>query len=209
MVIPQFLVLQEGHHFVFYSANQSPSCSEPVKKLYLLAFLIYLMTLALVTSACSLLIVHSDYRAIDMAPVSSKYRGFEHKLLIIWFWMAAKLYLPKVNRSSKAAVDMWIKVLPDTLPFSSSIFVTFFSGQGIGCKYIELLAKGTVKPKEELVKDIQRPKYLKAQEAIDYGIADILSSNDDAFLAQTKAMKVQAAGPRAAPLPLALDDDKI
>lgn len=48
--------------------------------------------------------------------------------------------------------------------------------------YIELLAKGTGKPKEELVKDIQRPKYLKAQEAIDYGIADkLLSSNDDAF----------------------------
>ncbi|KAF9665943.1 hypothetical protein SADUNF_Sadunf16G0177700 [Salix dunnii] len=37
----------------------------------------------------------------------------------------------------------------------------------------------------------------------------ILSSNDDAFLAQTKAMKAQAAGPRAAPVPLALDDDKI
>ncbi|KAJ6950450.1 hypothetical protein NC651_004194 [Populus alba x Populus x berolinensis] len=44
-------------------------------------------------------------------------------------------------------------------------------------------------------------KYLKAQEAIDYGIADkLLSSNDDAFekrdydalLAQTKAMKAQA-----------------
>lgn len=46
--------------------------------------------------------------------------------------------------------------------------------------YIELLAKGTGKPKEELVKE--RPKYLKAQEAIDYGIADkLLSSSDDAF----------------------------
>ncbi|KAJ6716495.1 ATP-DEPENDENT CLP PROTEASE PROTEOLYTIC SUBUNIT-RELATED PROTEIN 1 CHLOROPLASTIC [Salix koriyanagi] len=74
--------------------------------------------------------------------------------------------------------------------------------------YIELLAKGTGKPKEELVKDIQRPKYLNAQEAVDYGIADkLLSSSDDAFekrdydalLAQTKAMKAQAAGPRAAP----------
>ncbi|KAL9404604.1 hypothetical protein Peur_001576 [Populus x canadensis] len=72
--------------------------------------------------------------------------------------------------------------------------------------YIELLAKGTGKPKEELVKE--RPKYLKAQEAIDYGIADkLLSSSDDAFekrdydalLAQTKAMMAQAAGPRAAP----------
>lgn len=106
---------------------------------------------------------------------------------------STKLYLPKVNRSSGAAVDMWIKA--KELDANTEY-------------YIELLAKGTGKPKEELVKDIQRPKYLKAQEAIDYGIADkLLSSNDDAFekrdydalLSQTKAMKAQAAGPRAAP----------
>jgi hypothetical protein len=39
---------------------------EPVEKAVLIAFLIYLMTLALVTSACSLLTAHSDYRAIDL-----------------------------------------------------------------------------------------------------------------------------------------------
>ncbi|KAJ6965037.1 ATP-dependent Clp protease proteolytic subunit family protein [Populus alba x Populus x berolinensis] len=80
---------------------------------------------------------------------------------------STKLYLPKVNRSSGAAVDMWIKA--KELDANTEY-------------YIELLAKGTGKPKEELVKDIQRPKYLKAQEAIDYGIADkLLSSSDDAF----------------------------
>jgi ABC-type transport system involved in multi-copper enzyme maturation permease subunit len=42
------------------------SCLEPVEKAVLIAFLIYLMTLALVTSACSLLTAHSDYRAIDL-----------------------------------------------------------------------------------------------------------------------------------------------
>ncbi|KAJ6905774.1 hypothetical protein NC652_023510 [Populus alba x Populus x berolinensis] len=98
-----------------------------------------------------------------------------------------------INRSSGAAVDMWIKA--KNWMRILSIILSF-------------LAKGTGKPKEELVKDIQRPKYLKAQEAIDYGIADkLLSSNDEAFekrdydalLAQTKAMKAQAAGPRAAP----------
>jgi hypothetical protein len=44
----------------------NPSCLEPVEKAVLIAFLIFLMTLALVTSACSLLTAHSDYRAIDL-----------------------------------------------------------------------------------------------------------------------------------------------
>lgn len=48
--------------------------------------------------------------------------------------------------------------------------------------YLELLSQGTGKPKEEIEKDIQRPKYFRAQEAIDYGIADkIIDSRDDAF----------------------------
>lgn len=48
--------------------------------------------------------------------------------------------------------------------------------------YIELLAKGIGKPKEEIARDIQRPKYFRAQEAIDYGIADkIINSRDAAF----------------------------
>lgn len=53
--------------------------------------------------------------------------------LTIIFTIAAKLYLPKVNRSSGAVIDMWIKVHTSfnlsvralaTLPL---IFWTFFS----------------------------------------------------------------------------------
>lgn len=48
--------------------------------------------------------------------------------------------------------------------------------------YLELLSEGIGKPKEEIKKDILRPKYFRAQEAIDYGLADkIISSSDDAF----------------------------
>ncbi|RVW19723.1 ATP-dependent Clp protease proteolytic subunit-related protein 1, chloroplastic [Vitis vinifera] len=75
--------------------------------------------------------------------------------------------------------------------------------------YIELLAKGTGKTKEEIKKDVERPKYLQAQEAIDYGLADkIISSMDPAYekrnydemLAQAKSMRRAAgAGPQAAP----------
>ncbi|RWW11062.1 hypothetical protein BHE74_00000237 [Ensete ventricosum] len=75
--------------------------------------------------------------------------------------------------------------------------------------YLELLAKGIGKPKEEIEKDIQRPKYFLAQDAIAYGIADkIIDSRDAAFekrnydemLAQSKAMRRAAgAGPQAAP----------
>ena len=53
--------------------------------------------------------------------------------------------------------------------------------------YLELLAKGIGKPKEEIEKDIQRPKYFQAQEAIDYGIADkIITSQDSAFEKRVK-----------------------
>ncbi|XVF44996.1 hypothetical protein PTKIN_Ptkin02bG0170000 [Pterospermum kingtungense] len=107
---------------------------------------------------------------------------------------STKLYLPKVNRSSGAVIDMWIKAKELDANTES---------------YIELLAKGTGKTKEEITKDIQRPKYFQAQEAIDYGLADkIIDSRDVAFekrnydemLAQSKAMRRAAgAGPQAAP----------
>ncbi|GMH23712.1 hypothetical protein Nepgr_025555 [Nepenthes gracilis] len=109
---------------------------------------------------------------------------------------STKLYLPKVNRSSGAVIDMWIKA--KELDVNTEY-------------YIELLAKGIGKPKEEIEKDVQRPKYFQAQEAIDYGIADkIIDSSDAAFekrnydemLAQSKAMRRAAAGgvgPQAAP----------
>ncbi|CAI0472015.1 unnamed protein product [Linum tenue] len=105
----------------------------------------------------------------------------------------AKLYLPKVNGSSGSVIDMWIKA--KELDANTDY-------------YIELLAKGTGKSKEEINKDVRRPKYLNAQEAIEYGLADkLVDSSDDAFqkrdydalLAQSKAMRAAAAGPRAAP----------
>ena len=109
---------------------------------------------------------------------------------------STKLYLPKVNRSSGAVIDMWIKA--KELEANTEY-------------YIELLAKGTGKSKEEIAKDVQRPKYLQAQDAIDYGIADKIidsSSRDVAFekrnydemLAQSRAMRRQGGGnPQAAP----------
>ncbi|XWS54689.1 hypothetical protein CRYUN_Cryun10bG0111200 [Craigia yunnanensis] len=105
---------------------------------------------------------------------------------------STKLYLPKVNRSSGAVIDMWIKAKELDANTES---------------YIELLAKGTGKTKEEITKDVQRPKYFQAQEAIDYGLVDkIIDSRDAAFekrnydemLAQSKAMR-RGAGPQAAP----------
>lgn len=121
---------------------------------------------------------------------------------------AAKLYLPKVNRSSGAAIDMWIKV---SLPLSLSPYVCacefmrqlVYMLMPMSCLlpqakelesnteyYLELLAKGIGKPQEEIEKDIQRPKYFRAQEAIDYGIADkIIDSQDSAFEKRVTFMK--------------------
>ncbi|XP_028798003.1 ATP-dependent Clp protease proteolytic subunit-related protein 1, chloroplastic [Neltuma alba] len=105
---------------------------------------------------------------------------------------STKLYLPKVSRSSGAAIDMWIKA--KELESNTEY-------------YIELLAKGIGKSKEELAKEFQRPKYFQAQEAIDYGIADkIIDSRDAAFekrnydemLAQSRAMRRQAGAPSQA-----------
>ncbi|PHT36210.1 ATP-dependent Clp protease proteolytic subunit-related protein 1, chloroplastic [Capsicum baccatum] len=107
---------------------------------------------------------------------------------------STKLYLPKVSKSSGAAIDMWIKA--KELESNSDY-------------YLELLSQGTGKPKEEIEKDIQRPKYFRAQEAIDYGIADkIIDSRDDAFekrnyeeiLAQSRGMK-RPGGPGAQAAP--------
>ncbi|KAK2974486.1 hypothetical protein RJ640_018651 [Escallonia rubra] len=107
---------------------------------------------------------------------------------------STKLYLPKVNRSSGAVIDMWIKA--KELDANTEY-------------YLELLAKGIGKTKEEIAKDVQRPKYFQAQEAIDYGVADkIIDSRDSAFekrnydemLAQSKATRRGAgASPMAAP----------
>ncbi|MED6169299.1 ATP-dependent Clp protease proteolytic subunit- protein 1, chloroplastic [Stylosanthes scabra] len=107
---------------------------------------------------------------------------------------STKLHLPKVNRSSGAVIDMWIKA--KELEANSE-------------SYIELLAKGTGKSKEEITKDVQRPKYFRAEEAIEYGLADkIIDSQDIAFdkrnydemLAQSRAMRRQGgANPQVSP----------
>ncbi|KAL5574078.1 hypothetical protein UlMin_023675 [Ulmus minor] len=106
---------------------------------------------------------------------------------------STKLYLPKVDRSSGAVIEMWIEAKELDANTES---------------YIDLLAKGIGKPKEEIAKEIQRPKYFQAQEAIEYGIVDIiLNSQESAFdkrsynqnyndmLAQSRAMKRSAGGP--------------
>ncbi|MCO5590603.1 hypothetical protein L7F22_044574 [Adiantum nelumboides] len=102
-----------------------------------------------------------------------------------------KLYSPKVNQSSGAATEMWIKA--KELDANTNY-------------YVELLAKGTGKSQDEIRKDIQRPKYFRAQEALDYGLADkIIESrgvamerrNYDEMLAQAKAGRARA-GPQAA-----------
>ncbi|XP_006353968.1 ATP-dependent Clp protease proteolytic subunit-related protein 1, chloroplastic [Solanum tuberosum] len=107
---------------------------------------------------------------------------------------STKLYLPKVSKSSGAPIEMWIKA--KELESNSEY-------------YLELLSQGTGKPKEEIKKDILRPKYFRALEAIDYGLADkIISSSDDAFdkrnyeemLLQSRAMS-RPGGPGAQATP--------
>lgn len=48
--------------------------------------------------------------------------------------------------------------------------------------YLDLLSRGVGKPKEELAEFLKGPRYFRAQEAIDYGLADkILHSLDGSF----------------------------
>ncbi|MCL7042287.1 hypothetical protein MKW94_021228 [Papaver nudicaule] len=107
---------------------------------------------------------------------------------------STKLYMPKVGRSSGAAIDMWLKA--KELDANTDY-------------YVELLAKGTGKTKEEISKDIQRPRYFRSQEAIAYGIGDkIIDGRDGVYekrdyegmLAQSKAMR-RIGGPGAQPAP--------
>eukprot|EP00246_Nothoceros_aenigmaticus_P014675 TRINITY_DN5752_c0_g1_i1.p1 TRINITY_DN5752_c0_g1~~TRINITY_DN5752_c0_g1_i1.p1 ORF type:complete len:392 (+),score=65.41 TRINITY_DN5752_c0_g1_i1:203-1378(+) len=104
-----------------------------------------------------------------------------------------KVYSPKVNQSSGAAIDMWIKA--KELDANTNY-------------YIDLLAKGTGKSREEIAHDIQRPKYFRAKEALEYGLADkVIESrgvamekrNYDEMLAQSKAFRAQRGGTQAAP----------
>ncbi|CAM6120454.1 unnamed protein product [Calypogeia fissa] len=106
-----------------------------------------------------------------------------------------KIYSPKVNSSQGPAIDMWIKA--KELDANTDY-------------YVDLLAKGTGKSYDEIAQDIKRPKYFRAQEAIEYGLADkVIESrgvamerrNYDEMLAQSRAQRAQHArpGPQAAP----------
>ncbi|KAG4984396.1 hypothetical protein JHK87_029145 [Glycine soja] len=104
---------------------------------------------------------------------------------------STKLYLPKVNRSSGAVIDMWIKA--KELEANTEY-------------YIELLAKGTGKSKEEIAKDVQRPKYLQAQDAIDYGIADKIIDSSSRDVAFEKRVITQHKATYSAPNPMPSKD---
>ncbi|GKV26472.1 hypothetical protein SLEP1_g35763 [Rubroshorea leprosula] len=85
---------------------------------------------------------------------------------------STKLHLPRVMRSSGPVTDMWIKA--KELDANADY-------------YLELLSKGTGKTKEELANDVQRVKYFRPHEAIEYGLADkIVEPRDTAFVKQSK-----------------------
>uniref|UniRef100_A0A804Q321 ATP-dependent Clp protease proteolytic subunit n=2 Tax=Zea mays TaxID=4577 RepID=A0A804Q321_MAIZE len=101
-----------------------------------------------------------------------------------------KLHLPKVHKSGGAAIDMWIKA--KELDTNTDY-------------YLELLSKGVGKPKEELAEFLRGPRYFRAQEALDYGLADtILHSLDGSFKPKdltaqlAKAQAMRQSGKRAA-----------
>lgn len=104
-----------------------------------------------------------------------------------------KLYLPELYKSSGQAADMWIRA--KELEANTDSF-------------IELLSEGIGKPKEEIARDLQRPKFMQSQAAIDYGIADKImysmentyeKRNYDEMLAQSKAMRKGGARVRGHP----------
>ncbi|KAM0848991.1 hypothetical protein ACQ4PT_054006 [Festuca glaucescens] len=93
----------------------------------------------------------------------------------------AKLHLPKVLMSGRAAIDMWIKT------------------KGLDTNtdyYLDLVSKGVGKPKEELAEFLRGPRYFRELEAIDHGLADtILHSLDGSFKPKlAKSQKMQQSG---------------
>ncbi|PIN19755.1 ATP-dependent Clp protease, proteolytic subunit [Handroanthus impetiginosus] len=101
---------------------------------------------------------------------------------------STKLYLPSAFEAYGASTDMWIMAKE----LDSNVET-----------YIEFVAKGTGKTKEEIAKDIALPKYFEPEDAIDYGLVDtILVSEDlsvqkqhhDEMLAQAKARRALRGG---------------
>lgn len=129
---------------------------------------------------------------------------FEHCLLLLWI---LNLILLQQNYISQKSTDQVVllkicglryhelSICLFSLLYCLSIIVLdilFINniGKHIQAKeleanseyYIDLVAKGTGKSKEEIAKEVQRPKFFQAQEAIDYGLADkILKSGDPTY----------------------------
>ncbi|KAK2405414.1 ATP-dependent Clp protease proteolytic subunit 2, mitochondrial [Trifolium repens] len=105
---------------------------------------------------------------------------------------STKVYLPKCHRSSGSVADMWIKA--KELEASSE-------------HYIDLLAKGIGKPRDEIAQEVQRTRFFQAQEAVDFGIADkIMDFGEDAFVKRdynamraARALKRSGGSPQASP----------
>ena len=117
-------------HFSYWSHGWKKGCS-----LALSNFLIHVLwrwCRSICTCLCSLLFDHYVYK-----------HQFHLFLKLLLYWIAAKLYLPKVSRSSGAAIDMWIKVLSTAVPLSLSHCLSFWriwnklvlSGQRTGGKH--------------------------------------------------------------------------
>ncbi|KAK1698293.1 hypothetical protein QYE76_014990 [Lolium multiflorum] len=90
----------------------------------------------------------------------------------------AKLHLPKVLMSGRAAIDMWIKT------------------KGLDTNTDLLLGPRVQRGKEELAEFLRGPRYFCALEAIDHGLADtILHSLDGSFKPKlAKSQKMQQSG---------------
>ncbi|MCH98420.1 ATP-dependent Clp protease proteolytic subunit-related protein chloroplastic-like [Trifolium medium] len=73
--------------------------------------------------------------------------------------------------------------------------------------YIDLLAKGIGKPRDEIAKEIQRTRFFLAQDAVDFGIADkIMDFGEQAYekrdynaLRAARALKRGGGDPQASP----------
>jgi hypothetical protein len=89
-------------------------CNFPIKKNIMVSLVCFL-------HLCSLLMYLKQLRPyVWYMCLQYIYTSKLHILLLIFshFFITAKLYLPKVNRSSGAVIDMWIKVLALALAFA-------------------------------------------------------------------------------------------
>ncbi|GFY95504.1 CLP protease proteolytic subunit 1 [Actinidia rufa] len=91
---------------------------------------------------------------------------------------SVKLYLPAVHRANGAVSDMLINAK------EAEVTADY---------YVELLAKGIGKPKEEIFSDIKFTKYLRGQDAIDYGVVDKIVYTLDGITDKTVGFSFHSA----------------